>query len=54
LRHTERHEIEARYAVWEIVGQPEYRRPLGAMFSPGARTRQPVYQVTAHEQTKAR
>jgi hypothetical protein len=31
---VERHEIAARYVVWEIVGQPEYRRPLGAMFNP--------------------
>jgi hypothetical protein len=31
---AERHELEARYAVWEIIGEPDYRRPLGAMFSP--------------------
>jgi len=31
---AERHEIAARYAVWEIVGEPEYRRPVGAAFSP--------------------
>jgi hypothetical protein len=30
----ERHEIEARYKVWEIVSQPEYRRPLGEMLMP--------------------
>src|SRR4030095_12481857 len=31
---AERHEIEARYTVWEIVGQPEYRRPVGGSFDP--------------------
>ena len=31
---AERHEIDARYAVWEIIGEPEHRRPLGAMFNP--------------------
>ena len=31
---AERHEIEARYSEWEIIGEPEYRRPFGAMFNP--------------------
>jgi hypothetical protein len=31
---AERHELEARYAAWEIIGEPEYRRPIGAAFSP--------------------
>ena len=34
-RHVaERHEIEMRYREWEIIGEPEYRRPMGAAFSP--------------------
>ena len=31
---AERHELETRYAAWEIIGEPEYRRPIGAAFSP--------------------
>jgi hypothetical protein len=31
---AERHELDARYAVWEIIGEPECRRPMGAAFSP--------------------
>jgi hypothetical protein len=31
---AERHELEAPYAVWEIVGPPEYRQPRGGSFSP--------------------
>ena len=31
---AERHEIAARYVAWEITGEPEYRRPIGAAFSP--------------------
>ncbi len=30
---AERHELEARYAEWEIVGESEYRRPVGGSFS---------------------
>jgi len=26
---AERQELEARYREWEIIGEPEYRRPLG-------------------------
>jgi hypothetical protein len=36
---AERHEIEARYKEWEIVGQPEYRRPVGGRSNPGERSR---------------
>ena len=31
---AEHHEIAARYAVWEIIGEPEYRRPIGGAFNP--------------------
>ena len=31
---AERREIAARYAKWEIVGEPEVRRPTGAAFTP--------------------
>ena len=31
---AERHELVARYREWEIIGEPEYRRPSGASFSP--------------------
>ena len=31
---AERHEIAARYAVWEITGPPELRQPSGGAFSP--------------------
>lgn len=31
---AERHEIEARYAAWEITGEPELRRTSAAMFTP--------------------
>jgi hypothetical protein len=31
---AERHEIAARYATWEIVGEPEVRRAGAAAFSP--------------------
>ena len=31
---AERHEIAARYAKWEIVGEAEVRRAGGATFSP--------------------
>ena len=31
---AERSKIAERHVVWEIVGQPEYRRPLSAMFNP--------------------
>jgi hypothetical protein len=27
-------EIAARYSEWEIIGSPEFRRPLGAGFAP--------------------
>ena len=34
-RHkAEQHEIAARYAEWEIIGPPEFRRPAGTTFSP--------------------
>jgi hypothetical protein len=31
---AERHEIAARYAVWEITGPPEMRARVGGAFSP--------------------
>jgi hypothetical protein len=31
---AERHEIAARYAIWEIIGEPEIRRPGGGSFNP--------------------
>jgi hypothetical protein len=31
---AERSEIAARYAEWEIIGEPEMRRPLGGAFTP--------------------
>ena len=31
---AERREIAARYARWEIVGEPELRRVAGKAFSP--------------------
>ncbi len=31
---AERHELVARYAEWEIVGEPEVRWPGGGTFSP--------------------
>ena len=34
---AERHELEARYDEWEIIGEPEVRRPQGASFSPWRR-----------------
>jgi len=35
---AERHELEARYAEWEIIGPPEYRRPVGEAFNPRRRS----------------
>ena len=34
---AERQELEARYKEWEIIGEPEYRRPGGGAFSPWPR-----------------
>ena len=31
---AERHELEQRYAEWEIIGEPEYRPPVGESFNP--------------------
>jgi hypothetical protein len=31
---AERHELEARYREWEIIGPPEYRMPGGRSFTP--------------------
>jgi hypothetical protein len=31
---AERHEIAARYREWELVGEPEIRRPGGGWFNP--------------------
>jgi len=31
---ADRHEIATRYAEWEIIGEPEYLRPIGVAFSP--------------------
>jgi hypothetical protein len=31
---AERDEIAARYATWEIIGEPEIRRPVGGSFNP--------------------
>jgi hypothetical protein len=31
---AERHELEARYQEWEIIGEVEYWRPIGGTFSP--------------------
>lgn len=31
---AERRELEARYAEWQIAGEPEYRTPVAGMFSP--------------------
>jgi hypothetical protein len=31
---AERHSIAVRYAEWQIIGEPEYRKPSGGSFSP--------------------
>lgn len=31
---AERHELAARYAEWEMIGEPELRWPLAGSFSP--------------------
>jgi len=31
---AERAELRRRYAEWEIIGEPEYRRPIGGTFNP--------------------
>lgn len=31
---AERHEIAERYREWQIIGEPEIRRPHAAMFTP--------------------
>jgi hypothetical protein len=34
---AERRELEARYREWEIIGEPEYRQPVGQAFNPWRR-----------------
>jgi hypothetical protein len=38
---AERHEIAARYSEWEIIGQPEVRRPRDGWFNPWRPARRP-------------
>lgn len=41
---AERHGLIARYAEWEIIGEPELRWPQEGWFSPWKRTARGAYE----------